>query len=83
MELLKVGKIERYAFELDHPSGPDKEMKPRSDGLREVNFRNRVGTLCNNAFSYNAMLETVTGMDNVENIEGDPFVGTPFENKQA
>ena len=66
---------------MDRPSWPGKEMKPRSDGLREVIFRNRVGTLCNNAFSYNAMLETVTGMENVENIEGDPFVGTPFETK--
>lgn len=83
VELFEVEKIESCAFELDHPSWPGAKMKPRSDGLREVNFRNRVGTLCNNAFSYNAMLETVTGMDNVENIEGDPFVGTPFETKAA
>ncbi len=81
VELFEVEKIGSCAFELDRPSWPGKEMKPRSDGLREVNFRNRVGTLCNNAFSYNAMLETVTGMENVENIEGDPFVGTQFETK--
>ena len=83
VELFEVEKVESCAFELDRPSWPGKEMKPRSDGLREVNFRNRVGTLCNNAFSYNAMLKTVTGMENVENIEGDPFVGTPFENEQV
>ena len=83
VELFEVDKIGSCAFELDRPSWPGKEMKPRSDGLHEVNFRNRVGTLCDNAFSYNAMLETVTGMENVENIEGDPFVGTPFKNKQA
>ena len=83
VELFEVEKIESFAFELDHPSWPGAKMKPRSDGLREVNFRNRVGTLCNNAFSYNAMLETVMGMENVENIEGDPFVGTPFETKVA
>ena len=83
VELFEVEKIESCAFELDRPSWPGKEMKPRSDGLRDVNFRNRVGTLCNNAFSYNAVLENVTGMKNVENIEGDPFVGTPFEKKTA
>ena len=83
VELFEVEKIESRAFGLERPAWPGRKMEPRSDGLREVNFRNRVGTLCNNAFSYNAMLETVTGMENVENIEGDPFVGTPFENKQV
>jgi hypothetical protein len=27
------------------------------------------------------MLEKVIGVENVENIEGDPFVGTRFEGK--
>ena len=49
--------------------------------LRELIFNGRVGTIKGRAFSNNAMLETVTGMENVENIEGDPFVGTPFETK--
>ena len=34
-------------------------------------------------FAYNAVLETVIGLENVENFEEDPFVGTPFETKVA
>ena len=83
VELFEVEKIESCAFELDHPSWPGQEMKPRLDGLRNVTFHNRIGMLENNSFAYNAMLERVAGMENVENINGDPFVGTPFENKQA
>ena len=58
-------------------------MKPRSDGLRNVTFHGRIGTLGRNSFAYNAMLETVIGLENVENFEEDPFVGTPFETKAA
>ena len=83
VELFDVEKIGHCAFELERPSWPGKEMKPRKDGLREVNFRNRVGMLSSDAFAYNAMLETVTGIENIENIEGNPFMGTPFENKQV
>ena len=83
VELFEVEKIESFAFELDHPSWPGKEMKPRLDGLRNVTFHGRIGTLGRNSFAYNAMLETVIGLEKVENIEGDPFVGTPFETKVA
>ena len=83
VELFDVEKIGHDAFELERPSWPGKEMKPRSDGLRNVIFHNRIGTLTDGAFAYNAMLESIVGMENVETIEGDPFVGTPFENKKA
>ena len=49
----------------------------RSDARLYQSRRNAL--YVNNAFSYNAMLETVTGTENIEDIEGDPFVGTPFE----
>lgn len=81
IEFFEVEKIEHCAFELERTSWPGKKIDPRSDGLREVSFQSRVGVLCNNAFSYNAMLKTVTGLENVENIEDDPFIGTPFAKK--
>ena len=46
-------------------------------------FHNRVGTIGYRAFGDNSMLETVTGIENVEQMDGDPFMGTPFENKNA
>lgn len=80
IEFFEVEKIERGAFQPLSLSYPD-EKKTGVDGLREVVFHGRVGLLCDGAFSHNATLETVEGIDNVENFEGDPFCETPFENK--
>lgn len=79
IELFEVEKIERLAFA---PAGSPcygEVYVPQQVGLREVVFRGHIGVLSNRAFLRNAMLETVTGMENVEHIEGDPFEGTPFE----
>ena len=83
IEFFEVEKIENGAFELQHPYYPGGKVEPREDGLRAIIFHNRVGTLCGDAFAYNAMLETVTGMENVELVERNPFIGKPFENKFA
>ena len=81
IELFEVKKIECLAFA---PAGSPyygEVYVPQQVGLREVVFRGHIGALSSRAFLRNAMLETVTGMENVEHIEGDPFEGTPFENK--
>ena len=81
VEFFEVWKIDSSAFELERMVFPSLSEEPKTKGLQEITFHNRVGVLGNRAFSNNAGLETVTGMEKVENIEGDPFVGTPLENK--
>ena len=78
IEFFEVEKIENYAFELEIYY-PGAKIVPSKTGLREVVFHNRVGTVGYRAFGDNSMLETVVGVENVENMDGDPFVGTPFE----
>ncbi len=80
IEFFEVEKIENYAFELEIYY-PGAKIVPSKTGLREVVFHNRVGTIGYRAFGDNAMLESVVGIENVEQIEGDPFAGTPFEKK--
>lgn len=83
IELFEVEKIESLAFA---PAGSPYHGEiyvPRKVGLREVVFSGHANVLSNWSFLRNAMLETVIGMENIEHIEGDPFAGTPFENKQV
>lgn len=82
VELSEVETVDFGAFELVR-SYPGRKVEPRNDGLQEITFHGRVGTLHDKAFSNNSMLETVNGLENVENMEGDPFSGTPFEKKDA
>ena len=81
VELYEVETIELGAFELVRPSCPGRKIEPGKDGLREITFRGRVGTIKERAFSNNAMLDTINGLENVESMESDTFCGTPFENK--
>ena len=79
VELYEVEEIELGAFELVRQSWPGQKVELRKDGLRELVFNGRVGTIKERAFSNNAMLETVKGLENVESMESDSFCGTPFE----
>lgn len=81
VDFYEVDKIYFGAFEHKSPSRLEQKVEPTKDGLREITFHGRVGTVCKRAFSNNSMLEAVNGIENVENIEEDPFSGTPFENK--
>ena len=82
VELTEVQTVDFGAFELVR-SWPGRKVEPTKGGLREITFRGRIGTLKEKAFSNNAMLETIVGLENVECMEGDPFIGTPFEKKTA
>lgn len=82
IEFFDVEKIETQAFELEIYY-PGAKIVPSKNGLREVVFHNRVGAIGHRAFGDNSMLENVTGIENVENIEEDAFVGTPFKNKSV
>lgn len=81
VEFFEVEEIDSSAFELERMVFPSLSEEPKAKGLEEIIFHARVGVLCSRAFSNNADLQTVIGMENVETIEGDPFTGTPFENK--
>jgi hypothetical protein len=81
VEFFEVEKIDSSAFELERMVFPSLSEEPKAKGLEEIIFHARVGVLCSRAFSNNADLQTVIGMENVETIEGDPFTGTPLENK--
>ena len=80
IEFFEVEKIENYAFELEIYY-PGAKIVPSKTGLREVVFRNRVGTIGYRAFGDHSLLETVVGVENVEKMDGDPFAGTLFEKK--
>ena len=82
IEFFEVEKIANYAFELE-TYYPGAQITPSKTGLREIVFYNRVGTIGYRAFGDNSMLETVVGIENVEQMDGDPFVGTPFEKKSV
>ena len=82
IEFFEVEEIDSFAFELEIYY-PGAKIVPSKTGLREVVFHNRVGRIGYRAFGDNSLLKTVVGLENVENIEGDPFVGTPFETKVA
>ena len=79
-EFFEVDKIDTQAVELEIYY-PGAKIVPSKNGLREVVFHNRVGEIGHRAFGDNAILKNVIGIENVENIEADAFVGTPFENK--
>lgn len=79
LELYEVEAIELGAFELVRPSWPGQKVELRKDGLREITFHGRVGAIKERAFSNNAMLEKINGLENVESMESDSFSGTPFE----
>lgn len=81
VEIYEVEEIELGAFELVRPSWPGQKVELRKDGLRELTFHGRVGAIKERAFSNNAMLEKINGLENVESMESDAFCGTPFENK--
>ena len=59
---------------------PEKVMVADKIGDIPVTFLDSK-CFCKRAFSNNSMLEAINGIENVENIEEDPFSGTPFENK--
>lgn len=81
VEFHEVDTIELGAFELVRPLWPGQKVEPRKDGLRELAFYGHVGTIKERAFSNNAMLETINGLENVESVESDTFCGTLFEKK--
>ena len=82
VEFFEVEKIETQAFELEIYY-PGAKIEPSKNGLREIVFHNRVGAIGHRAFGDNSMLENVIGIENVESIEEDAFVGTSFKSKQA
>ena len=83
VDFYEVEKIGYAAFERKSAAWTGQKVEPTKDGLREITFRGRIGTLSNSAFSNNSMLETINGLENVESMEGDPFSGTPFEKETA
>ena len=83
VDFYETEKIGYAAFERKSAAWTGQKVEPTKDGLREITFHGRIGTLSNNAFANNSILETINGLENVETMEGDPFSGTPFEKKTA
>ena len=88
IDFYEVEKIDSCAFELcekdyRRESWERKIFAPDEAGLKEIVFHNHVGEIFHKAFLGNLNLKTIKGTENIENIEGDPFVGTPFETKAA
>ena len=91
VDFYEVEKIEGYAFGLGESEDTSHwfaywektKIDPDVAGINSITFHNRVGEISHQAFADNLNLKTVNGLENVEEIKGDPFIGTPFENPET
>lgn len=81
----EIEKIGQHAFGLGElkeigyrPAWWEKpKIAPSTAGLHTITFHKRIGKICDQAFKDNMHLQSLTGLENVEKLEGDPFAGTP------
>jgi uncharacterized protein YrzB (UPF0473 family) len=87
VDFYEVEKIGSHAFELcesdyHRRSWERKKVDPSKAGLKQIFFHNHIGEICDQAFAGNLNLQSINGLESVEGLEGDPFIGTPFEKKK-